>query len=78
MSDTVAHKLAMIFALFSFGFVTIGSIFSGATYITAFSRGAVAFLLFGGAAFGLLRFMIEEETEEIEEDAEENPEKENA
>jgi hypothetical protein len=59
MSELTIKKLALSFGLFSFGFVVIGSIISGATFFTAFVRGSVAILLFGGAAFGLLNLMGE-------------------
>jgi len=59
MSELTIKKLALSFGLFSFGFVVIGSIISGATFFTAFLRGTLAILLFGGAAFGLLSFMGE-------------------
>ncbi|PIQ98795.1 MAG: hypothetical protein COV66_12885 [Nitrospinae bacterium CG11_big_fil_rev_8_21_14_0_20_45_15] len=59
MSELTIKKLALSFGLFSFGFVVIGSIISGATFYTAFLRGSAAILLFGGAAFGLLSLMVE-------------------
>ncbi len=78
MKQLTIQKLAMAFALFSFGFVAIGSIMSGATYVTAILRGAGASLLFGGVAFALLHLMAEEQYQEPAPEMIETPESENS
>ena len=59
MSELTHKKMAMAFALFSFGVVVFGSIFSGATYVTAFVRGTEAGVLFGLLAYGLGAMLVE-------------------
>ena len=70
MNDIIINRWAMGLALFSFGFLSIGSFLFGATATTSVLRG-----LGGGVLFGTLLWLVgllfNEEKEAIEDDAEE-------
>ena len=53
MNDTIVNKWAMGLALFSFGFLSIGSFLFGATATTSALRG-----LGGGVLFGALLWLV--------------------
>jgi len=70
MNDIIVNKWAMGLAVFSFGFLSIGSFLFGATATTSLLRG-----LGGGVPFGaslwLAGLLVNEEKDEIEGDPEE-------
>ena len=62
MNDYLIHnRVALGFAIGSFGFLTIGSLLSGATPSTAFIRGIEAALIFGVLAWASAYFFLKED-----------------
>ena len=59
MSDLMHKKVALAFALLSFGGMMIGSLFSGATVVTAIVRGTEAAALFGLLILALGAMLVE-------------------
>jgi len=53
MTSHKAKKGALVFALFAFNVLSIGSWAMGARVVTALIRGVEAFLLFGALAWGV-------------------------
>jgi hypothetical protein len=70
MNDIIVNKWAMGLAVFSFGFLSIGSFLFGATATTSFLRGLGGGVLFG-ASLWLAGLLVNEEKDEIEGDPEE-------
>ncbi|OGW20961.1 MAG: hypothetical protein A3K09_05205 [Nitrospinae bacterium RIFCSPLOWO2_12_FULL_47_7] len=61
MTELTHKKIALVFALFSFGVMVFGSVFSGARITTAFVRGTEAAILFGLLAWGLGTMLVEKD-----------------
>jgi hypothetical protein len=70
MNDIIVNKWAMGLAVFSFGFLSIGSFLFGATATTSLLRGLGGGVLFG-ASLWLAGLLVNEEKDEIEGDPEE-------
>ena len=70
MNDIIVNKWAMGLAVFSFGFLSIGSFLFGATATTSLLRGLGGGVLFG-ASLWLAGLLGNEEKDEIEGDPEE-------
>ena len=70
MNDIIVNKWAMGLAVFSFGFLSIGSFLFGATATTSLLRGLGGGVLFG-ASLWLAGLLVNEEKNEIEGDPEE-------
>ena len=70
MNGIIVNKWAMGLAVFSFGFLSIGSFLFGATATTSFLRGLGGGVLFG-ASLWLAGLLVNEEKDEIEGDPEE-------
>ena len=70
MNGDIVNKWAIGLAVFSFGFLSIGSFLFGATVTTSVLRG-----LGGGVIFGtllwLMGFLFNEEKDTVEDDSEE-------
>ena len=66
MSVLAIKRMAVGFALFSFGMLAFGSLLSGARLLTAFVRGIEAGIVFGLLAWLLGSFLLEEKEEELE------------
>ena len=69
MNDIIVNKWAMGLAVFSFGFLSIGSFLFGATATTSLLRGLGGGVLFG-ASLWLAGLLVNEEKDEIEGDPE--------
>jgi hypothetical protein len=67
MSDTIVNKWAMGLAIFSFGFLSIGSFLFGATVTTSSLRGLGGGVLFG-ASLWLTGLLVIEEKDVTEDD----------
>lgn len=63
MTELMIRKMALAFALFSFGLVAIGSFLFGARMLSSLVRGTEAAAVFGSLAWGLGLFMEEKEGE---------------
>ena len=73
MSIVNIQKMAVAFALLSFGILSIGSILMGATFFTGILRGIGGAILFGLLAFGVsLMLMQEDEEVMVDEDNQED------
>ena len=70
MNDIIVNRWAMGLAVFSFGFLSIGSFLFGATATTSLLRGLGGGVLFG-ASLWLAGLLVNEEKDEIEGDPEE-------
>ena len=70
MNDIIVNKWAMGLAIFSFGFLSIGSFLFGATATTSVLRGLGGGVLFGSSLW-LAGLLVNEEKDEIEGDPEE-------
>ena len=70
MNDIIVNKWAMGLAVFSFGFLSIGSFLFGATATTSALRGLGGGVLFG-ALLWLVGFLISEEENPTGDDIEE-------
>lgn len=70
MNDIIVNKWAMGLAVFSFGFLSIGSFLFGATATTSLLRGLGGGVLFG-ASLWLAGLLVNEEKDEIDGDPEE-------
>ena len=70
MNDMIVNKWAMGLALFSFGFLSIGSFLFGATATTSVLRGLGGGVLFG-ALLWLVGLLISEEEDSANDDIEE-------
>jgi len=70
MNDNIINKWAMGLALFSFGFLSIGSFLFGATATTSVLRGLGGGVLFG-ALLWLVGLLISEEEDPANDDIEE-------
>ena len=70
MNGIIVNKWAMGLAVFSFGFLSIGSFLFGATATTSLLRGLGGGVLFG-ASLWLAGLLVNEEKDEIEGDPEE-------
>ena len=77
MNDIIVNRWAMGLAVFSFGFLTIGSFLFGATATTSVLRGLGGGVIFGTSLW-LAGMLVNEEKDAIEGDSEEevNPEEE--
>ena len=71
MNDTIVNKWAMGLAIFSFGFLSIGSFLFGATVTTSALRGLGGGVLFG-ASLWLTGLLVIEEKSATEDDPEVN------
>jgi len=60
MNDTIVNKWSMGLAIFSFGFLSIGSFLFGATVTTSVLRGLGGGVLFGGSLWLTGLLVIEE------------------
>ena len=69
MNDIIVNRWAMGLAVFSFGFLSIGSFLFGATATTSILRGFGGGVLFG-AALWLAGLLVNEEKDVIEGDPE--------
>ncbi len=69
MNDIIVNKWAMGLAIFSFGFLSIGSFLFGATATTSVLRGFGGGVLFGTSLW-LAWLLVNEEKDEIEGDPE--------
>ena len=67
MNDTIINKWAMGLAIFSFGFLSIGSFLFGATVTTSALRGLGGGVLFG-ASLWLTGLLVIEEKDATEDD----------
>ena len=63
MSTVNIQKMAVAFALLSFGILSIGSILMGATFFTGIIRGIGGAILFGLLAFGVSSMLMKEDKE---------------
>ena len=72
MNDIIVKKWAMGLAVFSFGFLSIGSFLFGATATTSISRGFGGGVLFGTSLW--LAGLLVNEEDAIEGDPEGDPE----
>ena len=70
MNDTIINKWSMGLAVFSFGFLSIGSFLFGATVMTSILRGLGGGVLFG-ALLWLVGLLINEEEDPTGDDVEE-------
>ena len=70
MNDIIVNKWAMGLAVFSFGFLSIGSFLFGATATTSVLRGLGGGVLFGSSLW-LAGLLVNEEKDVIEGDPEE-------
>ena len=70
MNDIIVKKWAMGLAVFSFGFLSIGSFLFGATATTSVLRGLGGGVLFGSSLW-LAGLLVNEEKDVIEGDPEE-------
>ena len=70
MNDTIINRWAMGLAIFSFGFLSIGSFLFGATVMTSVLRGLGGGVLFGASLWltGLLVIEEKDATEDATED----------
>ncbi|MBT3514841.1 MAG: hypothetical protein HOB32_07355 [Nitrospina sp.] len=69
MNETIINKWAMGLAVFSFGFLSIGSFLFGATVTTSILR-ALGGAVFFGALLWLVGLLINEEEDSIDDDIE--------
>ena len=69
MNDTIINRWAMGLAIFSFGFLSIGSFLFGATATTSVLRGFGGGVLFGTSLW-LAGLLVNEEKDVIEGDPE--------
>ena len=69
MNDIIVNKWAMGLAVFSFGFLSIGSFVFGATATTSVLRGFGGGVLFGTSLW-LAGLLVNEEKDVIEDDPE--------
>ncbi len=69
MNDIIVNRWAMGLAVFSFGFLSIGSFLFGATATTSILRGFGGGVLFGTSLW-LAGLLVNEEKDEIEGDPE--------
>ena len=69
MNDTIINKWSMGLAVFSFGFLSIGSFLFGATVMTSILRGLGGGVLFGTSLWLTGLLVIEEKDEMEEKDA---------
>ena len=67
MNDTIINKWSMGLAVFSFGFLSIGSFLFGATVMTSILRGLGGGVLFGTSLW-LTGLLVIEEKDEMEDD----------
>ena len=63
MSIVNIQKMAVAFALLSFGILSIGSILMGATFFTGILRGIGGAILFGLLALGIISLLMQEDEE---------------
>jgi len=70
MNDIIVNKWAMGLAVFSFGFLSIGSFLFGATATTSVLRGLGGGVIFGSSLW-LAGLLVNEEKDVIEGDPEE-------
>ena len=70
MNDIIVNKWAMGLAIFSFGFLSVGSFLFGATATTSVLRGFGGGVLFGTSLW-LAGLLVNEEKDVIEGDPEE-------
>ena len=70
MNDIIVNKWAMGLAIFSFGFLSVGSFLFGATATTSFLRGLGGGVIFGSSLW-LAGLLVNEEKDVIEGDPEE-------
>jgi len=66
MNDIIVNRWAMGLAVFSFGFLSIGSFLFGATATTSFLRGLGGGVIFGSSLW-LAGLLVNEEKDAIEE-----------
>ena len=67
MNDTIVNKWSMGLAVFSFGFLSIGSFLFGATVMTSILRGLGGGVLFGTSLW-LTGLLVIEEKDAMEDD----------
>ena len=72
MNDTIVNKWSMGLAIFSFGFLSIGSFLFGATVTTSALRGLGGGVLFG-ASLWLTGLLVIEEKDATEDATEDDP-----
>jgi hypothetical protein len=72
MNDTIVNKWSMGLAIFSFGFLSIGSFLFGATVTTSALRGLGGGVLFG-ASLWLTGLLVIEEKDATEDDPGDDP-----
>ena len=70
MNDIIVNKWAMGLAVFSFGFLSVGSFLFGATATTSVLRGLGGGVIFGSSLW-LAGLLVNEEKDVIEGDPEE-------
>ena len=70
MNDIIVKKWAMGLAVFSFGFLSVGSFLFGATATTSVLRGLGGVVIFGSSLW-LAGLLVNEEKDVIEGDPEE-------
>tara|TARA_B100000809_G_scaffold253220_1_gene288973 strand:+ start:582 stop:854 length:273 start_codon:yes stop_codon:yes gene_type:complete len=70
MNDIIVNKWAMGLAIFSFGFLSVGSFLFGATATTSVLRGLGGGVIFGSSLW-LAGLLVNEEKDVIEGDPEE-------
>ena len=68
MSIVNIQKMAVAFALLSFGILSIGSILMGATFFTGILRGIGGAILFGLLALGVSSMLMQEDKEGMVDD----------
>jgi hypothetical protein len=75
MSIVNIQKMAVAFALLSFGILSIGSILMGATFFTGIIRGIGGAILFGLLAFGVSAMLMREDEEGMADDDDDQEDK---